>query len=205
MKTKPNKVPEFMAEFAGEGVERIGPEDCSWSGDDGYLSDDEIDDLVTKAFEPQAAIRQILLEIVQSYPEDKLRATDADRVEKALQALFGDRFQPTTGRKAVEGDGRWLQAIAEEYIRDAFSGGDPRSFPELFRAAGRTLDDQFSARAPEWHDRMVRRLRPKFEDNKNLLLVAMSHRSNDCKEFVIFREGVQMVRRGIRQLKLISV
>jgi hypothetical protein len=106
---------------------------------------------------PGTPVRQLLTSIVKAYPSD-IKASDDDRVNQAIQALFGKRIRQR--RSDAIDDSAGIRRMEELYASDCLFSGTkaPRSIETLASIVASELasdDDNV--------DRTARRLRLKFD------------------------------------------
>jgi hypothetical protein len=197
-----NSAPSYLDKYQGpSGKEGWGQEDVTWLGEHGKLDPAEL--LKDKGYDPEPPLEPILLAIIDAYPGEDVtdpqeQAKDRqDRLTRALSALKGKERKRGMKERA---DYDLLLEIAWRYWDEWYR---THSTPDLAPLIKRVLAD--TPRLPQHAntelDSIVRRLRDKFEKNRDLLLARVTS-ENDWSRLDTVREINQIIDRmaalGIR-------
>lgn len=207
MSDKPDErqLPKYLKDYKGPKLDlSIQVEDLLWIGEDGRLDYDAL--LKDHGYDPEAPLIAILQSIIDAHPLEGGPSREA-RLEIALEALTG---QPRKRGMDLIDDYDLLLKIASRYFEEFWERRKRREPPPdvapIIRQVVGGLDDERRLRADD--DSLIRRLRKKFNKDKDLLLVRVSlendwNRPDKLRAINRVIEGmqklgIQAVRRELR-------
>ena len=187
-----DKLPNYVDRGKSASIGNVTLEDRIWIGATGEVDPDAI--LEQHGYDPAEPLATVLMAIINGNPIDGRGA--AERLETALSALIGTPRKP--GMDELDSDYELLTEIARKYFRHFHQNGHVE--PQLSKIIKDVLAavPKGDARILADPDSVVRRLRRKFNANKNVLLVRATSKQNWERMDVL--RSVEAVLKRLRAL-----
>jgi hypothetical protein len=151
------------------GKENITAEDVYWAGEDGQVDSEAI--LRKHGYDPAGPLELLLMSIIAKHPDH--HRTPQERLSMGLDALIGQR---RTGRRPND-DYDLLLEVAWQYFTRSFGGEERIDLAPIIRdclASHSGATSTSHRRSIDGENSEVKRLKRKFEKQKDLLLVRVT-------------------------------